>query len=215
MKRSPHKYLSGLAVFIVLWVLIIGAVQIQLGVPTQIIAWLSRSPNPLQALIAFSALVSSVIVGAIRLGVEFGPFKPITTSERLKTYLTGLPLWFIAIVFAVSFGFLVLVPTCQPPATVFFEVNRAETFSPAQTLTVKPGDVASIKLTASQEGAYLFCQWQSAGSAFSGIINTSGPCEINLQFADQPGDGFLTVLVRQNLCTQSAIFPLKVEVVKP
>ena len=212
MKRTPQKYLSGLAVFVVLWVLIIGAVQIQLGVPTQIIAWLSRSPNPLQALIAFAALVSSLVVGAIRLGVDFGPFQPIMASERLKSYLTGLPLWFIAIVFAVSFAFLLLVPTCQPPATVFFEVNRQRTFSPAQTLSVKPGEIASVRLVASQEGDYLFCQWQSAGGAFSSVINANGPCEINLQFADKAADGFLTVLVRQNLCTQSAIFPLKVEV---
>ncbi len=212
MKRTPQRYLSGLAVFIVLWVLIIGAVQIQLGVPTEIIAWLSRSPNPLQALIAFSALVSSIVVGSIRMGVEFGPFKWIMSSDRLRSYLIGLPLWFIAIVFAVSLAFLMLVPTCQPPATVLFKVNGTETFSPSQTLVVQPGESASIQLTATQSGGYLFCQWQSAGKAFPTSINTNGSCDISLQFADQPGDGFLTVLVRQNLCTQSAIFPLKVEV---
>jgi hypothetical protein len=215
MTRKPAEFIRGLAVFIVLWVLILGLVQIRLGIPDVVIAWLSRSPDPMLALVAFSALLSSIIVGAVRLGIEFGPFKSIVSSEQLRRYLTGLPLWSIAIVFALSLAFLMLVPTCQPPVSVLFEINGKETLSPSQTLVAKPGEVAALKLTSSQEGEYFFCQWQYAGSAFDSMGASTGACEINIQFASQPGEGFLTVLVRQNLCTQSAVFPLSVKVTNP
>ena len=65
------------------------------------------------------------------------------------------------------------------------------------------------------ENEYFFCQWQYAGSAFDSMGASTGACEINVQFASQPGEGFLTVLVRQNLCTQSAVFPLSVKVTNP
>ena len=215
MARKPATFIRGLAVFIVLWVLILGVVQIRLGIPDVVIAWLSRSPDPMLALVAFSALLSSIIVGAVRLGIEFGPFKSIVSSEQLRRYLTGLPLWSIAIVFAVSLAFLMLVPTCQPPISVLFEVNGQETLSPSQTLVAHPGGAAVLKLKSSTENEYFFCQWQYAGSAFNSMGASTGACEINVQFASQPGEGFLTVLVRQNLCTQSAVFPLSVKVTNP
>ncbi len=219
MTRKPLEIISGLAVFLVFWVLIIGAVQIRLMIPDPVIAWLSRSPNPIQALIAFSALLSSIIVGAIRLGIELGPLKGLGSSSQLRTYLTGLPMWAIAIVFAISLGFLILVPTCQPPVSVNFLVNNGQqtqqTLMPLDTLEVKPGEQDSLKVTSTDQGDYFFCQWQYAGSAFDSMGATSGACAINVQFANQPGDGFLTVMVRQNLCTQSAVFPLHVQVKNP
>jgi hypothetical protein len=215
MDHSPAKFVRGLAVFIVLWVLILGVVQIRLGIPDTVIEWLSRSPNPIQALIAFSALLSSIIVGAVRLGVEFGPLKDFVSSKQLRTYLTGLPLWLIGIVFAVSLAFLMLVPTCQPPASVLFEVNGQTTLNPSETLVARPGQIALLRLKSSKENEYFFCQWQYGGSAFNSMGISSGPCELNIQFANQPGEGFLTVMVRQNLCTQSAVFPLSIKVVNP
>jgi hypothetical protein len=215
MARKPATFIRGLAVFIVLWVLILGVVQIRLGIPDAVIAWLSRSPNPMQALVAFSALLSSIIVGAVRLGIEFGPLKSFVSSQQLRIYLTGLPLWMIAIVFALSLAFLMLVPTCQPPVSVLFEVNGRETLNPSEILVTKPGEMAVLKLKSSTEGEYFFCQWQYAGSAFDSMGTSTGACEINVQFASQPGEGFLTVLVRQNLCTQSAVFPLSVKVTNP
>jgi hypothetical protein len=215
MARKPAEFIRGLAVFVVLWVLILGIVQIRLGIPDAVIAWLSRSPNPMQALVAFSALLSSLIVGAVRLGIEFGPLKGIVSSQQLRTYLTGLPLWSIAIVFALSLAFLMLVPTCQPPVSVLFEVNGQETLNPSQTLFAHPGEAAVLRLKSSTENEYFFCQWQYAGGAFDSMGASTGACEINVQFASQPGEGFLTVLVRQNLCTQSAVFPLSVKVTNP
>jgi hypothetical protein len=215
MARKPAEFIRGLAVLIVLWVLILGVVQIRLGIPDAVIAWLSRSPNPMQALVAFSALLSSIIVGAVRLGIEFGPLKDIVSSKQLRTYLTGLPLWMIGIVFALSLAFLMLVPTCQPPVSVLFEVNGQETLNPSQTLFARPGGAAVLRLKSSTENEYFFCQWQYAGSAFDSMGASTGACEINVQFASQPGEGFLTVLVRQNLCTQSAVFPLSVKVTNP
>jgi hypothetical protein len=215
MARKPAEFIRGLAVFIVLWVLILGVVQIRLGIPDTVIAWLSRSPNPMQALVAFSALLSSIIVGAVRLGIEFGPLKDFVSSKQLRTYLTGLPLWMIGIVFALALAFLVLVPTCQPPVSVLFEVNGQETLTPSQTLVAHPNATAILKLKSPTEGEYFYCQWQYAGSAFNSMGASTGACEINVQFANQPGEGFLTVLVRQNLCTQSAVFPLSVKVTTP
>jgi hypothetical protein len=108
-----------------------------------------------------------------------------------------------------------LVPTCQPPATVLFEVNGQETLGPSQTLMAHPGGTAVLRLKSPTAGEYFYCQWQYAGSAFNSMGASTGACEINLQFAGQPGEGYLTVLVRQNLCTESAIFPLSVKVTNP
>jgi len=215
LDHSPAKFVRGLAVFVVLWVLILGVVQIRLGIPDTVIEWLSRSPDPIQALIAFSALLSSIIAGAVRLGVEFGPLKDFVSSKQLRTYLTGLPLWLIGIVFALSMAFLMLVPTCQPPVAVLFDVNGQTTLNPSETLSVHPGQTALLKLKSSKENEYFFCQWQYAGSAFNTMGASTGACEINVQFASQPGEGYLTVIVRQNLCTQSAVFPLSVKVTNP
>jgi len=35
-------------------------------------------------------------------------------------------------------------------------------------------------------------------------------CEINLEIAEEPGDGYLTLQTSQDFCAQSAIFSLRV-----
>ena len=100
MPRKPLEIIRGLALFIVLWVAASAAVRLQLLFPRSVVVWLSQSPNPQQAVSAFGAFISSGVLGLLRLGIEIPSFKPLVASEKVRTYITGLPFWVISVVFA-------------------------------------------------------------------------------------------------------------------
>ena len=93
MMRKPLEFVSGLAVFLVLWAGAMGAVRFHLIFPRQLLVWLSQSPNPQQAVISFGALVSIGVMVLIRLGIEIPQLKPLISSESVRRYLGGLPFW--------------------------------------------------------------------------------------------------------------------------
>jgi len=122
MSRKPLEFISGLAVFAVLTVIFYTMIRLQL-VPRSVLAWLVQSRNPPVAIIFFSALLSSLIVLAMRIGVAFPWLDKIIVSERLRTYLTGLPLWAIFILGVISaIGLYRVFPACRPPESVTFSV---------------------------------------------------------------------------------------------
>ncbi len=214
MTRKPLEFISGLAVFLVLWVGVMSAVRFHLLVPRALLVWLSQSPDPQQAVLAFGALVGIMVVGLLRLGIEIPVLKPITSSDRVRAYLAGLPFWAIGTIFAVSLaGLLVVFPSCQPPASVLFDVGGT-TLRPSDLLTVKSGDSLTIAVKPIKEDVILSCEWQYAGDAFDTLGANNG-CEIKLEFARRPGDGFLTLLASQDFCSQSAVFSLRVQVDAP
>jgi hypothetical protein len=214
MSRKILEFISGLTVFLVLWAAAFGAARFHMLFPRQVLLWLSQSPNPLQAALSFSALVGSTALGLVRLGIEIPQLKVLIAAERVRKYFTGLPFWAIGVIFALSLtGLLTVFPSCQPPASVFFDVGQ-ETLRPADTLTVKPGATVSIAVRPIQKDVILSCQWQYAGSAFETLGANNG-CEIIVQFARQPGDGFLTLQASQDFCRQSTVFPLRVKVQAP
>ncbi|NCP87252.1 MAG: hypothetical protein CO094_12445 [Anaerolineae bacterium CG_4_9_14_3_um_filter_57_17] len=210
MSRKPLEFISGLAVFAVLTVIFYTMIRLQL-VPRSVLAWLVQSRNPPVAIIFFSALLSSLIVLAMRIGVAFPWLDKIIVSERLRTYLTGLPLWAIFILGVISaIGLYRVFPACRPPESVTFSVaGRPNPLLPSDTLTVRPNEVIVVTATTSEKDALLSCQWQYAGSVFRRLGN-SNACEINLEIAEEPGDGYLTLQTSQDFCAQSAIFSLRV-----
>ena len=92
------------------------------------------------------SLVSSGIVALLRLGIEIPQFKPLVASETIRTYITGIPLWILAGIFAISAGALMIVfPSCQPPAFVNFKVQgRQEMYRPNDTLIAFPDEFLAI-----------------------------------------------------------------------
>jgi hypothetical protein len=215
-KRELIEISRGLAMFLVLWAAALMAVRLQLIFPRSVIVWLSESPDPQRALVAFGALVSSGVLGLLRLGIEVPPIKTMVTSETVRTYITGVPLWVLGAVFAVSVGALLLVfPSCQSPAIVTFHVQgRQETYRPNEILVAVPGEFLAITAVSTQQDAILSCKWQYIGETFETIGASSG-CDINLKLSGQPGNGLLTLQASQDFCNQSSIFSLGIQVTNP
>lgn len=214
-EQRPPKFIIGLIIFCVLWILLVAAVHFQI-MPRSVLEWLIQSPNPQQAMWAFGALVASVIIGLIRLGFQL-PFlksKIEDPNDRLSQYLAGLPLWSIGIIFVVSLVMLLAVfPSCQAPPSVIFQVHgREEPLGPADTLVVSPGETLTIMARPIDEADLLSCTWQYAGNAFTTIGERQG-CEISLQVANQAGTGFITLQVSQGFCNQRSFFTLQIQVV--
>jgi len=216
MKREPFEIFRGLAMFLMLWAAALMAVRLQLLFPRSVIVWLSQSPNPQQALVAFCALVSSGLLGLLRLGIEVPLVKPLFSGEKIRTYITGIPLWILAATFAISAGALLLVfPACQPPAFVTFQVQgREETYRPSETLIAAPNEFMAITAKPYEQNSILSCKWQYIGETFETIGSSTG-CEVILKLSGEPGVGLLTLQASQDFCNQSSVFSLNVQVTKP
>ncbi len=214
--RKPLEVFRGLGMLLVLWAAALIAVRLQLVFPRSVVVWLSESPNPQQALVAFSALVSSGVLALLRLGIEVPRIKPLMASETVRAYITGIPLWVLGSIIAVAIGALFLVfPPCQSPAFVTFQVEgRPEPYQPNGTIVAAPGEFLAITAEPMQADSILSCKWQYVGEAFETIGTNSG-CEIKLKLSGQPGDGLLTLQASQNFCSQSSVFSLDVQIVGP
>ena len=213
MSRKPLEIIRGLALFLVLWVAVLSAVRLQLLFPRSILIWLSQSPNPQQAVNAFGAFISSGMLGLLRLGIEIPTIKPFIASEKVRTYITGLPFWVISVVFAFSVVALVVVfPACTPPTSIEFVVlGRTEELKPGDTLTAFPSETLVLTARSTQENAILSCKWQYSGDAFE-VLGSNNGCETNVKLARNTGSGYLTLQAAQNFCNQSAVFSLQVQV---
>jgi hypothetical protein len=216
MKREPLEIFRGVAMFLVLWAAALMAVRLQLFFPRSVIVWLSQSPNPQRALIAFCALVSSGLLALLRLGIEVPLVKPLFSAETFRTYITGIPLWVLGTTFAISVGALLLVfPPCQPPAFITFQAQgHEETYRPSDTLIAKPNEFLAITAKPFQQNSILSCKWQYIGETFETIGSSTG-CEINLKLSGAPGIGLLTLQASQDFCSQSSVFSLNIQVTKP
>ena len=214
--RRPLEVFRGLGLLLVLWAAALIAVRLQLVFPRSVVVWLSESPNPQRALVAFSALVSSGVLALLRLGIEVPRVKPLMASETVRAYITGMPLWVLGSIFAVSIGALFLVfPPCQSPAFVTFHVEgHDQTYQPNETVVAAPGEFLAITAEPVPRDSILSCRWQYVGDAFETIGTNSG-CEINLKLSGQPGTGLLTLQASQNFCNQSSVFSLDVQIVGP
>ena len=215
-KRETFEILRGLGLLLVLWAAAIMAVRLQLLFPRSVIEWLGKSPNPQKALIGFGVLVSSGIVALLRLGIEIPQFKPLVASETIRTYITGIPLWILAGIFAISAGALMIVfPSCQPPAFVNFKVQgRQEMYRPNDTLIAFPDEFLAITAEPFEKDSILSCNWQYIGETFETIGSSSG-CEIIVKLSGEPGVGLLTLQASQDFCNQSSVFSLNVQVSPP
>ncbi len=211
MNRKPIEFIRGLAVFLVLWAAAIAAVRLRLLFPHSVLAWLSQSPDPQQAMYAFAAMISSGLLILLRLGIELPTIKPLMTSDKVRIYLTGLPLWLIAITFALSVGGLLIVfPACQPPTSVSFAIaGRQDPLQPGDTLAAQPGSNLTLVAQPMQKDAIMSCKWQYSGDAFQTLGSTNG-CEVGVELANTPGDGYLSVQASQDFCSQGAIFSLHI-----
>lgn len=216
IKRNPFEFLRGLALFAALWILTILAARLQLMFPRSLIVWLSQSPNPQQALFAFGALFSSGALILLRLGIEVPSVKSLITSEVVRVYFTGLPIWLLGMILAAAtLRLLFIFPLCQPPASIVFHVEgRQESFYPNDTLIADPGDFLALSVKAPQDNSILSCKWQYIGETFESIGASDG-CAINLKLSGKPGNGLLTLQVSQNFCNQSSVFSLGVRVQSP
>ncbi len=211
MSRKPFEFISGLAVFIVLTLLIAWTIILRLpGVPVQFINWLGQSRNPQNALFYFSLTLSATALVLLRFGIEIPKIKLITSSEKLQPYLSGLPLWALSLLWAGSIiGFWTVFPSCQPPVTIQFEVTgRDGIFQPSDVITVLPGDAITVTARSVNKDATLSCSWEYAGSVFETLGSQRG-CQVSARFGEQPGNGFMTVSVSENFCSQSSIFSLQ------
>src|SRR5512140_52610 len=204
--RKPLEIVRGLGLLLVLWAAALIAVRLQLVFPRSVVVWLSESPNPQQALVAFSALVSSGVLALLRLGIEVPKVKPLMASEAVRAYVTGIPLWVLGSIFALAIGALFLVfPPCQSPAYVIFRVEgRPDTYRPGGTLLAETDESLAITAESMQEDTILSCKWQYIGGAFETIGSNSG-CQINIKLSSQPGDGLLTLQASQDFCNQSSV----------
>jgi hypothetical protein len=178
-----------------------------------VVVWLSESPNPQQALVAFSALVSSGVLGLLRLGIEVPKVKPLMASEAARAYITGIPLWVLGSIFAVAIGALFLVfPPCQSPTYVIFRVEgHPDTYHPGGKLLATPRESLAIMAEPIEKDMILSCKWQYIGETFETIGSNNG-CEINLKLSERPGNGLLTLQASQDFCNQSSVFSLEVQI---
>jgi hypothetical protein len=211
MSRKPLEFISGLAVFIVLALLIACAIIFRLSViPIQFVNWLGQSHNPQNALTYFSLSLSATVLVLLRLGIEIPKVKLVTSSEKLQPYLSGLPLWSLGLLWAGSIvGFWTVFPSCQPPVTIQFEVSGHDgVFQPSDVITVFPGDAITVTARSMNKDATLSCSWEYAGSIFETLGSQRG-CQVSARFREQPGSGFITVSVAENFCSQSSIFSLQ------
>ena len=216
MKRKPLEILRGLAMFLVFWAAALMAVRLQLFFPRPVIIFLSQSTNPQQALVAFCALVSSGSLALFRLGIEVPMVKPLFSAEQFRTYITGIPVWVLGTIFAISAGILLFIfPACQAPTFITFSVQgRSETYQPGDTLTVSPNEFLAITSVPFQDNSVLSCKWQYIGEVFQSIGSSSG-CQVILKLSGAPGTGLLTLQASQGFCNQSSVFSLNIKVDKP
>jgi hypothetical protein len=137
-------------------------------------------------------------------------------SETVRAYITGIPLWVLGSIVAVSIGALFLVfPPCQSPTYVIFRVEgHTDSYRPGGTLLAKPNESLAITAEPMEDDSILSCKWQYIGETFETIGSNSG-CEINLKLSSQPGEGLLTLQASQNFCNQSSVFSLDVQTVNP
>lgn len=210
MSRKPLELISGLAVYVVLSLFIAWSVKLHLPfVPTQVALWLGRSNAPQSALTYFSLASSTVVLALLHLGVEI-PKTKFTVPERVQPYVSGLPMWALGILLAISmFGFWTVYPACQPPVTVDFEVSgRENKLHPSDTLDVRPGEAITVTAHSVNAGATLHCKWEYAGSVFQ-TLGSQNDCQVSTKFNEHTGSGFITVSVSEDFCPQSSIFSLR------
>jgi len=218
MSRKPVEFISGLALFLVIALVVGWAIILRLPmIPASLIEWLGGSRDPQRALIYFSGLTSATLLILISFGIEIPKLKNfVSASERAMRYLTGLPLWALLLIWAVSLGgFWTVFPSCQPPATVGFEVSaRDRIYRPSETLIVSPNEALTVIIRSSNPGATLSCAWEYAGPIFDSPGAQRG-CQVNVRFGAEPGSGFLTVVTAENFCSQTSIFSLQTVVQTP
>ncbi len=211
-RKFPH-WISGLALYLLFSVLAgIATAMRMLGLGT-FANFLGNSYDPRMALVFFSLLLGGVMMIFVRLGVEF-PFLKLNLNDDAKRYVAGLPMWMIFLITAASaLGVWSYSPPCRAPETVYFKiVGTQEQFQPMGILTVQPNQSLSIAAETSDPNAQLSCiKWEFTGPAFQPTGEKSG-CQINLQFSDEPGSSFLSVVSTQNFCEQKSIFSLEVQV---
>jgi len=212
MSRKPLEFVSGLAVYFVLSLIITWGIILRLPIlPVQFITWLGQSSNPQSALYYFSLALSATILFLLRIGVEIPPMKAFISSDKLKPYLSGLPIWALGLFWAGSlFGFWGVFPSCQPPVTVNFSVSERDALlKPSDTVKVSAGEVITVTAKPIEDDVTLSCSWEYAGTIFQTIGSQRG-CKVSARFNDQHGSGFMTVSVSENFCSQSSIFSLQV-----
>ncbi len=217
MNRKPLEFVSGLAVYLVVTLLIAWAIILRLSiVPIQFITWLGQSDNPQNALAYFSLTLSATLLMLLRLGIEIPKIKIFTSSEKLQPYLSGLPIWALGLLWAGSLiGFWGAFPSCQPPVTINFQISGKEgTYQPSSVIDVQPGEAITVIASSVNKDATLSCSWEYAGAIFQTVGSQRG-CQVSARFNDQPGSGFMTVSVSENFCSQSSIFSLQTVVKTP
>lgn len=214
MNRRIPDVLSGLALFILLAVVVIVGARFKVLIPRSMLISLSQSPEPQKAIVAFGALISSILLILARFGIDIPVFKPVFSSEKLRQYISGLPLWVLLTTLALSIVGLVLVyPYCQAPGSVQFKIAGQDsvTFRPGDIFPAKPNDILVVSAVSSKDDdALLSCNWQYTGNAFKTLGSNTG-CEINVELSSEPGDGFLTLQASQDFCPQSSLFSLQIK----
>ncbi len=211
MNRKFSDIISGLAIFVLIAVIV--GFSIFIGIfPGQLEEFLSRSGNPRQALIYFSLIASNLSMILARWGVDVIPFN-VVKGESIKRYVNGLPLWLIFFFLTLSIiGFWNVSPSCKAPEAVVFKVVGSEqTYQPLNVMEVSPN--ASMTLMAvSPDDSRLSCiSWEFVGPAFPTLGERNG-CQVKINFGDQPGTSFVSLLATQNFCNQATLFSLEVQV---
>ncbi len=217
MNRKPIEFISGMAVYFVVTLLIAWAIILRLTiVPVQFITWLGQSHNPQSALAYFSLTLSATLLMLLRLGIEIPKVKIFTSSEKLQPYLSGLPIWALGLLWVGSLiGFWGVFPSCQPPVTINFQISGKDSFfQPSSVIEVQPGEAITVTASSVNKDATLSCSWEYAGAIFQSLGSQRG-CQVSPRFNDQLGSGFMTVSVSENFCSQSSIFSLQAVVAKP
>lgn len=215
-KRGIFDILRGLGLWAMIGTVIYMAVRLQLFFPRSVIEWLGESPNPQQALIAFSAAVSSVLMGLLRLGIEVPPLKPFAAAEAFREYVTGVPLWALSFIIVISvYVLFVALPVCQPPTVVNFKVQgREETYRPNDILIASTDDFLAVTAEPFESDTVLSCRWQYIGDAFETVGSSTG-CETIVKLSGEPGNGLITLQAAQDFCNKSSVFSLNVQVTGP
>ncbi len=217
MNRNPLELISGLVVYFVLSLLIAWSFILRMAyVPAGVIDWLSRSNNAQGALVWFSLFIGATLLALLRLGIEISYFKALASSEKVHRYIAGLPLYALGLIWCASLiGFWFVFPSCQPPATLFFNVSGQEqALQPSDTLVVVPKEAITVIAQSASKNSTLSCAWEYAGPIFE-MLGVQQGCQISARFAEQPGEGFLTVVVAENFCKQTSIFSLRISVEQP
>lgn len=212
MIKQVGKYVVGAITLFILSLGIEMAISLKLFLSESIIEWINASSNPHLSLWLLSILIASSILTLIKIGIKLPVLTPfIDSTHPLLSYLLGLPLLVtIAIGILAGASLAFLGSTCQSPIASIkaTSLNDSIIYYDGKSLTAKAGSTITVDAVPGGN-AVVFCSWTSTGKAITNIGPKSA-CTSEIDLANQPGRGIVTLTLSTSFCSISSTHPIEI-----